>query len=425
MYNQIFQQIQWCFDWRTDPANCFGAPAKMEEIGFWDQIDLNDDDDLAAMIRLGLRALSFSMDREKEPNADFIKYLMSRGFDINATVPDEECMLLQAAKKHLSPLMIQKLLELGADPYVENSDGDNMLVTSAKQEYDAGDEEEKGALGIYIAQHFDLALLDKPDRYGITPLMYAAMFNHILLAKALIDHGSDVNAAGTQPVGSNSYWIKMDGVTPLALACRSGNVEIAKLLLEAGADETLWDARGKAPIFSLLRYPHGFRRNRRVDDPLYSRKCEILSLLTELELTDEEGYTVLMRSMQDSKDPFDEADAYSDNLPITQALIKQGANLEATGNDGRRPLHLAVQALGDVHKTLIKAGVELNVQDGDGNTPLLIACRRCSETIVRYLIKSGADFTIRNNEGNTAMDLCSERGFTSAIELMLKNGAEN
>ena len=419
MYNQIFNQIEWCFDWRTDPANCFGAPAKMEEIGFWDEIDLNDDDDLAAMISLGLRALSFSMDREKEPNADFGKYLISKGFDINATVPGKECMLLQAVNKRLNPLMIQKLLELGADPYVENSDGDNMLVLAAKQEYDAGDGEDKGALGIYIVEHFDLAMLDKPDRYGITPLMYAAMFNHILLAKALIAHGSDVNAAGTQPMGDNSYWIKMDGVTPLALACRSGSVEIARLLLEAGADETLRDARGKAPIFSLLRYPHGFHQNNLVNDPIYGRKCEILSLLRELELTDDEGYTVLMRSMQDSKDSFDKANAYSDNLPITQALIRQGANVEAIGNDGIRPLHLAVQALGDVHKNLIKAGAELNAQDSDGNTPLLIACRRCSETIVRYLIKAGADVTIRNNKGEDAMDLCSPRGFTSAIELMM------
>ncbi|MDE7222884.1 MAG: ankyrin repeat domain-containing protein [Acetatifactor sp.] len=419
MYNEIFNQIEWCFDWRTDPANCFGAPAKMEEIGFWDEIDLNDDDDLAAMIRLGLRAMQFSMDREKEPNADFIKYLISKGFDINTTVPGGECILLQAVNKHLSPLMIQKLVELGADPCAENSSGDNILIQAAKQEYDAEEEEEKGAMGIYVVEHFDQVPLDTPDRYGITPLMYAAMFNHILLAKALIAHGSDVNAAGTQPIGGNSYWIKMEGVTPLALACRSGSVEIAKLLLEAGADETLRDAKGKAPIFSLLRYPHNFRINSRIDDPIYGRKCEILSLLKELELTDEDGYTALMRSMQDSKDPFDEASAYSNNLPITQALIKQGANVEATGNDGRRPLHLAVQALGDVHKSLIKAGAELNVQDSDGNTPLLIACQRCDETIVRYLIKAGADVTIQNNKGKTAMELCSERGFNSAIELMM------
>ena len=419
MYNQIFNQIECCFDWRTDPADCFGAPAQMEKTGFWDVIDLNDDDDLSAMIRLGLCAIQFSENREKEPHADFIKYLMSKGFDINSKTPDGECLLLQAAKKRLSLVMIEKLLELGADPYVENSDGDNMLVSAAKLEYDAGDEEEKGALGIYIAEHLDLSRLDVSDRYGITPLMYAAMENHILLAKALIAHGSDVNAAGTQPVGNNSYWIKMDGVTPLALACRCGNVELAKLLLEAGADETLRDTKGNPPVFSLLRYPHGFHQNARIDDPMYGRKRELLSLLKELELTDEEGYTVLMRSMEDSRDSFDKASAYSNNLSITLALIERGVNLEHTGNDGKRPLHLAVKALGDIYKNLIKAGVELNVRDSDGNTPLLIACQQSDEKTVRYLLKAGADFTITNNKGKTAMDLCTERGFTSAVELML------
>lgn len=420
MYNQIFNQIEWCFDIHADPANCFGAPAKMEEIGFWDEIDLNDDDDLAAMIRLGLRALAFSEDMEEEPNADFIKYLISKGFDINAKVPGGECLLIQAVDKRLGILMIQKLLELGADPYVENANGDNMLIVAAKKEYEAEYEEKSGALGLYIVEHFDLAPLDKPDRYGITPLMYAAMENHILLTKALIAHGSDVNAAGTKPVGNNGYWIKMDGVTPLALACRCGNVEIAKLLLEAGADETIRDVKGNPPIFSLLRYPHRFHENAHRNDPMYTRKCEILSLLKELELTDAEGCTILMRSMEDSRDPFDRASAYSDNLPITLALIERGVNLEVADNDGRRPLHLAVRTLGEVHKNLIKAGVNLNVRDSDGNTPLLIACERCDEKTVRYLIKSGADFNIQNNEGKSAMDLCAERGFNSAIELMME-----
>ena len=104
MYNQIFNQIEWCFDWRSDPANCFGAPAKMEELDFWDEIDLDDDDDLAAMIRLALRALRSSMDREAEPNADFIRYLMEHGFDINAQVPDGDSLLLGAVDQNLSPI---------------------------------------------------------------------------------------------------------------------------------------------------------------------------------------------------------------------------------------------------------------------------------------------------------------------------------
>lgn len=419
MYNQIFNQIEWCFDWRSDPANCFGAPAKMEELGFWDEIDLYDDDDLGAMIRLGLRAIQFSEDREDKPNADFIKYLISKGFDINTTVPGGECLLLQAVNRGLSPSMIQQLLELGADPYVENSDGDNMLIAAARRKYDARDEEKEGVLGIYIAEHFDLSRLDMPDRFGITPLMYAAMENHILLAKALVAHGSDVNAAGTQPVGNNSYWIKMDGVTPLALACRYGNVEIAGLLLEAGADETARDVKGDPPIFSLLRYPFRFFENgRQYNHPIFGRKLEILAMLKELELTDAGGCTVLMRSMEDSRDIFDKVSAY-DNLPVTLALIQRGADLEHADNRGRRPIHLAVQTLGDVHKELIKAGADLNVQDSDGNTPLLIACRWCDEKKVRYLLRAGADPAVRNNAGKTAMDLCAERGFNSAIEMMI------
>lgn len=141
-------------------------------------------------------------------------------------------------------------------------------------------------------------------------------------------------------------------------------------------------------------------------------------MLKEYELTDSAGYTVLLRSLTDSRDSFDKADAY-DNLSITLKLIECGANIEATGNDGKRPLHLAVLAIGDSDKALIKAGAELNVQDSDGNTPLLLACKNSNEKVVRYLLRSGADAAIQNNKGETAMDLAAGRGFSDAIEMMM------
>ena len=144
----------------------------------------------------------------------------------------------------------------------------------------------------------------------------------------------------------------------------------------------------------------------------------MLSLLKDLELTDAQGYTVLMRSLCDSEDSFDKARAY-DNLPITLALLERGVNIEAVGNDGKRPLHLAVQALGDVEKKLVKAGADLNVQDREGNTPLLICLRYSSEKVVRYLVKAGADITMKNSKGETAMDIAAERGYSDAMELMM------
>jgi len=408
-------RIDCCFGWQNDPANAFGAPALMEQEGYWDEIDLDDDDDLEALADLAMRSMRIG----DKPNTDFVKYLVSKGFDINTRLTGKDCLLLRGVENWLSPELIQQLVDLGADIYSETADGDNALLLAAKKQYTAREEEKKGALALYLVEHFDLSRLDRTDRFGITPLMYAVMENHVRLVRALIDHGCDVNAAGTQPVGGNSYWLKMDGVTPLALACRSGGVEIAKMLLEAGAEENVRDARGDAPIFSLLRYPFRFFQCSRFNDPIFARKCEILSMLKQLELTDAQGYTVLMRSLCDSPDFFDKASAY-DNLPITLALLERGADIEATGNDGKRPLHLAVLGIGDVEKKLVKAGAGLNVQDNEGNTPLLIACKRGGEKKVRYLLKAGADCTIRNSKGESAMDIAVEKGYTDAVERMME-----
>lgn len=402
MDSAIKQEIDNCFSYRNDPAGCYGALAKIE--AHLDGIDFNDDDDLEDMIAIILNAL-----RMDGNNVELVEFLISKGFDVNAKLVGKDCLILRAAVRGLSSAVIEKLAALGADLYSETNEGDNVLLLAAQR-----DEE----LAVYFAESCDLSRLDKTDKFGITPLMYAAMKNYIRLAKSLIAHGSDVNAVGARPSEGNGYWISMDGVTPLALALRHGNVEIAKMLLEAGADETIRDAQGNPPIFSLLRYPFRFFENGpRVGSPIFGQKCEILSFLKELELTDAHGYTVLMRSLCSSEDSFDAANAYN-NLPIALALIERGANIEAAGNDGKRPLHLAVLA-GDAEKALVKAGADLNAQDNEGNTPLLIACKQCGEKLARYLIKAGADITVRNSKGETAMDIAAERGYSDALELMM------
>lgn len=399
---KIKQEIENCFYWGANPANCYGALAKMD--AHLDEIDFDDDDDLEAVIDIALRSM-----RMDEKSVEFVEYLISKGFDINTKLVKKDCLILRAVRDRLDSSVIGKLVDLGADIYSETSDGDNVLLLVA------GKSEE---LALYFTENFDLSRMDRADKFGITPLMYAVMGNYVQLTESLIAHGSDVNVAGTQPFGGCGYWMSMDGVTPLALAFRHGNTEIAKMLLEAGADETIRDAKGNPPVFSLLRYPFRFFANSRYNDPIFERKCEMLSLLKDLELTDAQGYTVLMRSLCDSEDSFDKARAY-DNLPITLALLERGVNIEAVGNDGKRPLHLAVQALGDVEKKLVKAGADLNVQDREGNTPLLIACRYSSEKVVRYLVKAGADITMKNSKGETAMDIAAERGYSDAMELMM------
>ncbi|MDE7193974.1 MAG: ankyrin repeat domain-containing protein, partial [Oscillospiraceae bacterium] len=132
------------------------------------------------------------------------------------------------------------------------------------------------------------------------------------------------------------------------------------------------------------------------------------------------GYTVLMESLCTTNFSAvgSRTEAYS-NVPITLALIENGANVNAAANDGTTPLHLAVRGPENSVKALVKAGADLNARDNMGNTPLLIACKWCGEKLVRYLLRAGADFNIKNNAGDSVMDLCAAKGFQDALELMI------
>lgn len=58
-----------------------------------------------------------------------------------------------------------------------------------------------------------------------TPLFMAVKRGHIDIARALIQHGADVNGGAG-----------LDGPSPLQCACRNNDVEMARLLIEKGAD---------------------------------------------------------------------------------------------------------------------------------------------------------------------------------------------
>lgn len=394
---QIANSIKACF-WQGRSEN---ARKLVDE--HLNEIDFDDDDDVESLIELIISSF------REEKNASFLEFLISKGFDINYKLLKKECLILKCAKEHGITEQFKEMVKLGADPYSESSDGDNILLIASE-----ADEE----LAVYIAETFELSQLDIPDKFGITPLMHAIIKGRTKLVKALTDNGSDVNAAGTEPVGGNGYWIKTNGLTPLALAIRHGDVETVKLLLDAGADETQCDAAGIPPVFSLVYYPFRFLKEPHFNSPLFDKKCEIVPLMKNLELTDSRGYTVLLESLCTKDVPYTQIDAYA-SLPITLALIENGADVNKAANDGTRPIHLAVQSIGGAEKALVKAGADINAQDNNGNTALIIACKHCSEKTVRWLLKSGADFNIKNNAGETAADIAAARGFNDALEMMI------
>ena len=415
MTAEMKHKLEECFSRERSPADCYGAlPYMKENIG---RISFDDDSDMQDMTDIILRALKLDGN-----NIEFVEFLIANGFDINYKLAGEDCLLLRyvddALENGIFPLeVIKQLVRLGADVCSETLDGDNLLSILAGRDEIAA---------VYVAEFYDMKLLDKTDKYGATPLMYAAMRGYDRLAGILIERGFDVNAAGSAPVTDEKLQVETDGVSPLALAIRFGNVEMVRMLLAAGADEAVYDAEGNPPVFSLVLYPVDFFRDFcgscvNDDHPVFANKRKIVSLLKQPDLTNAEGYTVLMKSLFPMKfwyTGFGDGISPKKNLPIALELIEKGADVNAIGNDGKRPLHQAVVEMEEVARALVKAGAEIDAQDNDGNTPLMYACMKAKEETVLWLLKAGADDKLQNNEGRTAEDMAAKRGYSRALELM-------
>ncbi|MDE5943356.1 MAG: ankyrin repeat domain-containing protein [Clostridia bacterium] len=380
------------------------APAIIER--HINEIDFDDDDDVEKIIGYILDAI------RTEEDTSLLEIFVSKGLDINYKLLGKECLILKIADCTYYKAAFEKAVELGADVYSENNKGDNVLLIAANREFMTWNKDNQEELAVHIADNYDLSRLDKADKYGLTPLMYAVISKKHQLADALIAKGSDVNGTGTSPLGGFYYWMDMNGVSPLALAIRHGNTEMVKKLLDAGADEELRDAKGLPPVFSLIQFPSNFQREFSYVHPIYKHKSEITGLLKNLDLTNEKNYTVLMQSLSSQTQCY--------TREITKVLIENGANVTIVGNDGKSALLLAAEYSDvDIIKALVKAGADVNAQDNDGNTALILSCKRSDEKAARYLIRASADFNIKNNKGESPADLAAANGLNDVLELMI------
>ncbi|MDR2180961.1 MAG: ankyrin repeat domain-containing protein [Synergistaceae bacterium] len=89
-------------------------------------------------------------------------------------------------------------------------------------------------------------IVNRVDKNGYTPLMYAIDRNHVAVARELLNGGADVNEPGKE------------GYTPLMMAATVGKADMVAVLLKAGADLNAVSRKGETAM-SIAR-----RRNKQV-----------------------------------------------------------------------------------------------------------------------------------------------------------------
>ncbi|HUE22680.1 MAG TPA: ankyrin repeat domain-containing protein [Bryobacteraceae bacterium] len=301
---------------------------------------------------------------------------------------------------------------------------------------------------------------DLPDRYGATPLYYAASFNHTEIVQLLLEYHADPNA----PVSINE---RKDGLSSTALqyAARSGNLRITSILIAAGARVNTKGAEGRTALHFAggqvgiihLLIEKGADVNARdaegiapLDDEVWGGSLDAVAILLAhgAQLNEVEPKT--------GATPINEA-AYRGNTPIVQYLLQFKPDLEVPDNRGNTPLENAIRTGKEdcalllleaeaierktpqflektmdaavkkdepaLVETLLRRGVPLNGTLPSGSTPLGTAVFAGAVMVVCLLLKSNADPNISSRDGTSPLQDASLKGSDTIAGMLLDHGA--
>ena len=203
----------------------------------------------------------------------------------------------------------------------------------------------------------------------------------------------------------------------LVLAAIERNPEIVKRSLESGAYVNTVSVPNGYDFDFRLRTPlmHGIFIPLLLEDygVIYQPKVrlEVASLLlrggADVNATDQDGKTALHYAMSGARINTEEFEI--EQAQLLDTLFKYKADPNVVDNKGNTPLYYAVRFANGTHmmemSSLLNAGANPNIQNLEGLTPLMLACQLDGgNEVIVMLINAGADPSLRDFSGKTAMD---------------------
>ena len=110
---------------------------------------------------------------------------------------------------------------------------------------------------------------------------------------------------------------------------------------------------------------------------------------------------------------------YMTNVDVVKFLIKHGADVHKPNINGGTCLINSIQSL-DLCQHLIDCGVGANERDNSGNIALHYAIRECRTDTVKLLLTNGSDPLICNDFGDDALQTAALRGYEDIVEYLIE-----
>src|SRR5262245_24653082 len=252
----------------------------------------------------------------------------------------------------------------------------------------------------------------RENRFGETPLIWAAAQDHGEAIKTLVELGAAVNARSTQtdypkligPLqtgdpkgcpggqGLQTNCLPPGGWTPVMYAARQGSMNATRALIGLGGDVNVADRDGTTPLLIAIWNGHYDLAARLLDkgaDPSQADKNGMGPLYAAVNMN-----TLPPTIGRPGPKPAGQLRA----IDMVSVLLDHGANPNAELKASIRPRH---HSNGDGAL-------------GAGTTPLMRAAKQGDVAVMRLLLDKGADLDMRQNNGNTTLMIAAGFGSRAA-----------
>ncbi|XP_062588304.1 putative ankyrin repeat protein RF_0381 [Saccostrea cucullata] len=289
--------------------------------------------------------------------------------------------------------IVERLLQLGADPNTLTANQSNPLIMAATD--DAHCFEINRQVGMGRNQTIECLIkygtkvnLCKKD--GYLPLHFC-MFDRVPqnTIELLISNGADINACSKS------------GESLLHSACKSGYDIMVQFLLNKGININTRDTKGNSPLWYACSNGH---------------EGTVKLLLTNganVNLSNDKGFTVF------------NAVCECKHTNIVKCLLDSGADINACNSNGESPLWRACFFGNDsTVKLLVQNDANINLCRNNGTSPLFISCEKGFENKVKILLNNKADADLCDNQCLSPIGRASHDGRNNIIKLLLDKGAD-
>ncbi len=236
---------------------------------------------------------------------------------------------------------------------------------------------------------------DLPDRYGATPLYYAASLNQTEIVDLLLSYHADPNSPVEINKGSSSYDTPS---APLHYAAEVGNLRIARLLVAAGAQVNARGQSGRTPLHFA------------------GTQLGMMQFLIE------KGADVTVRDTEGVA-PLDEA-VWQGSLDAVAILLAHGARLnEMEPKTGATPINeAAYRGHAAIVKYLLQFRPDVETPDKRGATPLENAIRMGKEDPALWLLEAEATTPRPPQFFEKTMDAAVKKDQSALVGALLRHG---